>query len=50
MARVTVKSLWKRYGDTLVLENINLDFGDHEFVTIVGASGCGWSSPRAASF
>lgn len=41
MARVTVKGLWKRYGDTVVLENINLDFGDHEFVTIVGASGCG---------
>lgn len=41
MARVTVKGLWKRYGDTVVLENINLDFADHEFVTIVGASGCG---------
>src|ERR1700721_1612403 len=41
MARVTVKSLWKRYGDTVVLENINLDFAAHEFVTIVGASGCG---------
>src|SRR5271163_160886 len=41
MARVTVKGLWKRYGDTVVLENINLEFGDHEFVTIVGASGCG---------
>src|ERR1700732_628067 len=41
MARVTVKGLWKRYGDTVVLENINLHFGDHEFVTIVGASGCG---------
>jgi len=41
MARVTVKGLWKRYGDSVVLENINLDFADHEFVTIVGASGCG---------
>src|ERR1700761_8013431 len=41
MARVTVKGLWKKYGDTVVLENINLDFADHEFVTIVGASGCG---------
>jgi len=27
MARVSVKGLWKRYGDTVVLENINLDFG-----------------------
>ena len=41
MARVTVKGLWKKYGDTVVLENVNLDFADHEFVTIVGASGCG---------
>src|SRR5580698_4242213 len=41
MARVTVKNLWKRYGDTVVLENINLEFADHQFVTIVGASGCG---------
>ena len=25
----------------MVLENVNLQVGDHEFVTIVGASGCG---------
>ena len=24
-----------------MLENVNLHVGDHEFVTIVGASGCG---------
>jgi NitT/TauT family transport system ATP-binding protein len=41
MARVTVKGLWKRYGDTVILENVNLDVAAHEFVTIVGASGCG---------
>jgi NitT/TauT family transport system ATP-binding protein len=41
MSRLTIKGLWKRYGETVVLENINLDFPDHEFVTIVGASGCG---------
>src|ERR1700721_3592835 len=41
MARVTVKSLWKRYGDSVVVENNNPDFAAHEFVTIVGASGCG---------
>jgi NitT/TauT family transport system ATP-binding protein len=44
MARVSIKGLWKRYGDAVVLENVNLDFGDHEFVTIVGASGCGKST------
>jgi NitT/TauT family transport system ATP-binding protein len=41
MARVTVRNLWKRYGDQVVLENLNLEVPDNEFVTIVGASGCG---------
>jgi NitT/TauT family transport system ATP-binding protein len=33
--------MWKEFGNQVVLENINLEVGDHEFVTIVGASGCG---------
>jgi NitT/TauT family transport system ATP-binding protein len=41
MPHVSVKGLWKRYGDTVVLESLNLEVGEHEFVTIVGASGCG---------
>jgi NitT/TauT family transport system ATP-binding protein len=41
MARVTAKGIWKTYGDHVVLENINLEVDDHEFITIVGASGCG---------
>ena len=41
MARVTARGLWKTYGDHVVLENVNLEVGEHEFVTIVGASGCG---------
>ncbi len=41
MAEVTVKRLWKEYGAQVVLENLNLTVADHEFVTIVGASGCG---------
>ncbi len=41
MTQVTVKHLWKEYADQVVLENVNLHIGDHEFVTIVGASGCG---------
>jgi NitT/TauT family transport system ATP-binding protein len=41
MTQVTVKRLWKEFGGQVVLENINLHIGDHEFVTIVGASGCG---------
>jgi NitT/TauT family transport system ATP-binding protein len=38
---ISVKNLWKEYGDTVVLENLNLQVKEHEFVTIVGASGCG---------
>src|ERR1700736_1349838 len=41
MTQVTVKRLWKEFGAQVVLENINLHIGDHEFVTVVGASGCG---------
>lgn len=41
MATVTVKRLWKEYGAHVVLENVNLTVKDHEFVTIIGASGCG---------
>jgi len=41
LTQVAVKHLWKEYGNQVVLENVNLQVNDHEFVTIVGASGCG---------
>jgi NitT/TauT family transport system ATP-binding protein len=41
MANVSVRNVWKRYGGHVVLENLQLEVADHEFVTIVGASGCG---------
>jgi NitT/TauT family transport system ATP-binding protein len=41
MTQVTVKRLWKEFGAQVVIENVNLHIDDHEFVTIVGASGCG---------
>jgi NitT/TauT family transport system ATP-binding protein len=41
VTQVTVKHLWKEFDGHVVLENVNLKVGDHEFVTIVGASGCG---------
>lgn len=41
MTQITVKHLWKEYDAQVVLENVNLHVGDHEFVTIIGASGCG---------
>ncbi len=36
-----MRHLWKEFGRQVVLENVNLHVADHEFVTIVGASGCG---------
>src|ERR1700742_4684309 len=41
MPHVSVKGLWKLYGDTVVLENLSLEVPEREFVTVVGASGCG---------
>ena len=41
MTQVTVRRLWKEFAGHVVLENVNLHVDDHEFVTIVGASGCG---------
>lgn len=41
MSLVTVKKLWKEYGDNVVLENINIDIKEGEFCTLVGPSGCG---------
>ncbi len=41
MNDIKIKNLWKEYGDNIVLENINLDVKAGEFVTLVGASGCG---------
>lgn len=41
MATVSVRNVWKEYGAQVVLENVRLEIADHEFVTIIGASGCG---------
>ena len=30
MTQLTVKGLWKEYRDQVVLENVNLEIGDHE--------------------
>ena len=39
-----VKGLWKEYGSHVVLEKINLTVNAGDFVSIVGASGCGKST------
>ena len=41
MSYIEVKNLWKEYGDQVVLEQINNKVEKGEFITIVGASGCG---------
>jgi len=40
-AFITVRNLWKEYSDQVVLERINTTVAEGEFITIVGASGCG---------
>ena len=47
MTFIKVRNVWKRYrdagggGEKVVLENVRLEVEEREFVTIVGASGCG---------
>jgi NitT/TauT family transport system ATP-binding protein len=41
MTTLSIRHLWKEYGEQVVLENVNLEVKDNEFITIVGASGCG---------
>jgi NitT/TauT family transport system ATP-binding protein len=38
---IRIKHLWKEYGDNIVLEKLNLTVYEGDFVSIVGASGCG---------
>ncbi|MEM1376012.1 MAG: ABC transporter ATP-binding protein [Pseudomonadota bacterium] len=42
--KVIVRNLAKSYGDTVVLERVNIDVPAGAFCTIVGASGCGKST------
>ena len=44
MASVTLRDVAKAYGTTRVIEGIDLDITDGEFVVFVGPSGCGKST------
>jgi NitT/TauT family transport system ATP-binding protein len=44
MSFLSVKNVWKSYGDNQVLEQLNLIVEQGEFVSMVGASGCGKST------
>ena len=44
MASLALQDITKRFGSTLVLNNINLEVEDGEFLVLVGPSGCGKST------
>ena len=41
MATVKLETIYKSFGETEVLFDINLEINDKEFVVFVGPSGCG---------
>lgn len=41
---IKARNLWKKYGDNVVLERVNAQVEEGEFITLVGASGCGKST------
>ena len=41
MATVTFDHVWKRYGDVIAVNDLNLEIQDEEFLVLVGPSGCG---------
>ena len=41
---IEVRNVWKKYGDQVVLERLNLSIAEGEFCSMVGASGCGKST------
>lgn len=41
---IRVNNVWKQYDDNVVLERLHVNVEEGEFVTLVGASGCGKST------
>src|SRR6185436_14485855 len=44
MAQVTLKNVWKKYGDVAAVKNVSLTIPDKSFFVMVGPSGCGKST------
>ena len=40
MASVSIRNVAKRFGEVVVMHDIDLDVADGEFFVLVGASGC----------
>ncbi len=41
MATVTFDHVWKKYGDVVAVQDLDLEIADGEFMVLVGPSGCG---------
>lgn len=44
MAPISFKNVWKRYGNTVAVKELNIEVADKEFLVLVGPSGCGKST------
>ena len=44
MIGLALKGISKRFGNTVVLDNVSLDIGANEFLVVLGPSGCGKST------
>jgi multiple sugar transport system ATP-binding protein len=44
MASVRLQSVSKKFGETVVVDDVTLDIADREFLVLVGPSGCGKST------
>lgn len=44
MANIKCSNIRKSYGGLTVIDGLNLDIADHEFVVFLGPSGCGKST------
>ena len=44
MAEISIRNVTKTYGKTTIMEGVNLDIHNGEFVVILGPSGCGKST------
>ena len=47
---IRLQDLTMEFDGERILDGINLYFNDHEFLTLLGPSGCGSSAPPARSF